>query len=82
MGRSLGQIRGRCQGTSTPLVGPSCAFVGGISNCPNCGRESHQPSAYHLPVGSSEPGGGVPIPLCPEQSLLPPMQMTKKKKEN
>ena len=35
---------------------------------------------------SSEPGGGVPIPLCLEQFLLPPpsppVQMAKKKKKN
>ena len=34
----------------------------------------------------SEPGGGVPIPLCLEQFLLPPppppVEMAKKKKKN
>ena len=29
---------------------------------------------------SSEPGGGVPIPLCPEQFLLPPRAHGKEKK--
>ena len=31
---------------------------------------------------SSEPGAGVPIPLCPEHSCCHPVQMAKKKKEN
>ena len=51
VGRSMGEISGRCQGSFTPLIGPTCAFLGRIGNLPNWGRASHQPSTYHLSVG-------------------------------
>ena len=66
MGRSLGEIGGRCQGNSTLLMGTTCAFLGRTGNR---GREvekviNRRPTTYLWET--SEPGGGVPIPFCPE----------------
>ena len=41
---------------------------------------NRRPITY--PWESSEPGGGVPIPLCPEQFLLPPRAHGKEKKRD
>ena len=71
MGRSLGEISGRCQGSFTPLIGPSCAFLGRIGNLPEVEQVINRRPITCL-WESSEPGGGVSIPLCPEQFLLPP----------
>ena len=70
-GGGMENANGRCQRPSTSLVGTCCAFLRGIGERLNRGGESLQPPPITYLWESGDPGNGVPIPLSPQQLLLP-----------
>ena len=76
MGRSLGEVSRCRQRPFTSFVRLCRAILGGTGALTEMERViNRRPITYLWEL--SDPSGGVPLPLCPEQFLLPPREDVK-----